>query len=496
MSASFNLITEDWIPCVTHAGEYQELSLAGLFENAHELRGIEDQNPLVVAAIYRLLLAIVHRAIDGPKGRKEWRTLWRAGKFDQRFPAYLEEWEVRFDLFSEKHPFYQTAGLRTDNLTPITKLFHEKASKHNKTLFDHRFDDDVLPISPSDATRAVLVMQQSALYGGISSKSNLGSHRNFASAPLTGKVSVFLQGKSLFQSLTMNLLIFSGDVPMPRTKNDLPIWENKNLSQTTSAIRSPEGYFDYLTWQPRHIRLIPDERGYVTNVYFTQKDILKSDTLDPLAWYKPNKKPYAFNPDRVFWRDSAPLFKFFIHSNEKRLPPLNLEQFAEVYEESECSESLLLIGLASEEGGPVLWRQEYMPIPNRIQDSPLIAPSIVEWIGYVEKVFKALSDETRWFARQLLTDGTRKADAGDVTKVVSSLGTFRYYWSRMETIFYSFLRELNEDTDINDWRSKAKWVATDAFLLTTENALGRSQRELRARAMAQIRLTRAIKKIK
>jgi len=96
MQPTFNLVTEPWIPVVTLSGQWQELSLREVLAQAHELRGITDNNPLTTVALHSLLLAILHRAIAGPKNYTE-KQLWhKQNLLDSRLENYLANWQYRF----------------------------------------------------------------------------------------------------------------------------------------------------------------------------------------------------------------------------------------------------------------------------------------------------------------------------------------------------------------------------------------------------------------
>jgi CRISPR system Cascade subunit CasA len=58
-------------------------------------------------AIHRLLLAVLHRALDGPRDTIEAVEIYEAGQLPEGpVQSYLESWEHRFDLFHPTHPFY------------------------------------------------------------------------------------------------------------------------------------------------------------------------------------------------------------------------------------------------------------------------------------------------------------------------------------------------------------------------------------------------------
>ena len=77
----FNLTREPWIPVEALDGSVFDLSTRDVLQRAHELRALADPSPLVVAALTRHLLAVLHRSYDGPRFMKEWGAIARAGAF-------------------------------------------------------------------------------------------------------------------------------------------------------------------------------------------------------------------------------------------------------------------------------------------------------------------------------------------------------------------------------------------------------------------------------
>ena len=65
---SFDLTAEPWITANDMQGRPGTYSLIELFRQVPELREVTDPNPLTTGALMRVLLAILHRAIDGPRG--------------------------------------------------------------------------------------------------------------------------------------------------------------------------------------------------------------------------------------------------------------------------------------------------------------------------------------------------------------------------------------------------------------------------------------------
>jgi len=105
MTASFDLISEPWVPCVGRDGQAVELGLQDVLVRAHELRELGGESPLVTAALHRLLLVVLHR-VFGSADYDAWYALWQAGRFDPTvLDAYFAQWRERFDLFHPARPF-------------------------------------------------------------------------------------------------------------------------------------------------------------------------------------------------------------------------------------------------------------------------------------------------------------------------------------------------------------------------------------------------------
>ncbi|MGE0451201.1 MAG: type I-E CRISPR-associated protein Cse1/CasA, partial [Vicinamibacterales bacterium] len=141
----FNLTREPWIPVEALDGRVFELSTHDALRRAHELRALADPSPLVVAALTRHLLAVLHRSYDGPRSMKEWVSIARSRRFDVTcVNDYLSRVEDRMDLFHPMRPFGQTRGLLEqfgDYVMPIDELevFRSRGGT-GRVLFRHAPD--------------------------------------------------------------------------------------------------------------------------------------------------------------------------------------------------------------------------------------------------------------------------------------------------------------------------------------------------------------------
>ena len=143
MTYTFNLIDEPWIPCLTFDGERVEFGLRDSLVQAHELRELHGDTPLETAALYRLLLAVLHR-VFGPEKRSRWKSLWARERFDKStLENYLHRPEIyrRFDLFDPEKPFYQPCKQPQDDTDDESGKKHVK--RKGKMPLEVFLDDSI-----------------------------------------------------------------------------------------------------------------------------------------------------------------------------------------------------------------------------------------------------------------------------------------------------------------------------------------------------------------
>ncbi len=260
----FNLTEEPWIPCLMlETNEPKDLSLFEVLRQAHEIKEITDDSPLVVVSLHRLLLAILHRNF-GPKSFDDWKELWRKECWDaKKLKSYFDNCKDRFNLFDEERPFYQYPVIKSSgtgeeaSFKPLEYLMQEKASGNNGTLFDHSFEANPQSFTFETAT-CYLIARQAFSFAGTGCKYPFG----FANSTLISGFSVLAIGNNLFETLALNLVRY----PHEKTfiyetdedeQMDMPFWERSKLDQATSKDAKgtiPRGYLDYLTRQSRKIK--------------------------------------------------------------------------------------------------------------------------------------------------------------------------------------------------------------------------------------------------
>ncbi|MGI5325090.1 type I-E CRISPR-associated protein Cse1/CasA [Actinomadura nitritigenes] len=269
---SFDLTSEPWLLVLRDDGTEGEVSLLDLFAQADTVRRLVGDVPTQEFAVLRLLLAVLHDAIDGPADLDAWQQLWEEG-FPVDGPdgiaAYLDRHRERFDLLHPQAPFFQTAGLRTakDELFALDRLvadvpngsqfFTMRARGAQRLSFAeaarwvvhaHAYDTSGIKTGAVGDTRA----KKGKVYPlGVGWAGNLGG--------------VFVEGANLRETLLLNLVAFDTDNLRIDALEDRPAWRRESCGPAeTGALelsRRPVGVRDLYTWQSRRVRLAYDRDG-------------------------------------------------------------------------------------------------------------------------------------------------------------------------------------------------------------------------------------------
>jgi len=505
---TFDLIESGWIPCVPLAGgRARELGIRETLLRAHELREIHDDSPLVTVSLHRLLLAVLHRAC-GPTTPEEWGRLWQADRFPEvEVNAYLEKWRDRFDLFSKTHPFYQTAGLEMERQHTVARLGTESASGNNPTLFDHTSDGLPPDCTPAEAARVLVAAQGFALGFGQSGEATIEGQEvappYSAHAPLLRGVTLWPAGRSLFETLMLNLLPFR-----PPT-GDAPAWElerphelRDRASPGGREVEPARGFLDRYTWQSRLVRLLPEEREgqvVVRWLHFTQgrseeKPPRHPYDYDPMKVYdrdeKEGDRPHPLSHHKAAWRDAHALLA--IKSDAFR--PAEVLRNAGILVsrgvlDPAVQYGLHVVGIATAPGKAgkfLLWRHDRLPVPFALLQDANLMDRLERMLAAAEGVARGLRARLRQVCEVFLSlragqPGARRPEPEDVSNLANSLDPHRPYWARVEGHFHRLLLRLSVDRDAasEDWLDAVEHEARQAFAEAC-GRLGSSPRAIRA----------------
>lgn len=505
MNETFNLVESPWIPCTLQDGTAVELSLRDVLIGSHDLRDLHGESPLVTASLHRLLLAVLHRILDGPKDWQEWEVLQRAGRWDSgQIGDYLDRWLHRFDLFDAARPFYQAADNRITEAGPVNRLILEMSHGNMGTLFDHSVEAEEPALTPGEAARALLAIQAFGLGG-------FGMGRlSHTDAPCTGGVVFLIQGRSLFETLCLNLLRYPDEtLPGRADPRDRPVWEMDDPFTPERTI--PLGYLDYLTWQNRRILFLPETvNGKVIVRHMTEAPALRLDknSLDPMQHYvgdgRGGPRPLSFREGRGLWRDSAALFQL----NAKGFrPPRAFDWLAElVYEgclDTQWSRRYLALGMSKSRAKVNFYRSERMPLPLAyLRDSHLVA-RLQQTLDMAEDVARQLWGATRTLAKVILSpeadrEQGRQPAPQDLDQLTSQWAVERHYWAQLENPFLRAMEALPKDPGsvIRGWQTTVERAAWRAFDRATEQLVHDPKRlkaVVRSRGQLAVGLSKALR---
>jgi len=495
MTFQFDLTQEAWIPAIQSDGRLIDLSLHDVLIQAHELRELGGESPMITAALYRLLLAILHRVNQGPTSMRQWGQLWKQGQWDtEKIHAYLERWQDHFDLFHPDYHFYQAKDERIKASKSVSAMMHEVASGNNATLFDHTTDNASPRLTPAQAARYLLAAQTFGL-SGLS-----GLPDKFTYGPCVGGVLFLVQGDSLFQTLALNLLPYPDQQIFQTYEGDEPSWEQADPFAKRAG---PKGYLDYLTWPNRRILLMPEampEGVRVRQMTMGPGLRMERSDRDPMMcyWSDAEKKrdmlPLRLSEARALWRDSSALFRL---NNQNYHPPRAFDWVNHLAQEGilndEQTYRYLALGMANDQAKMEFFRTERMPLHLDYLKKPQLVGDLESLLKLAEDISRQLWGASNTLARYLLmpdtADDKTKKSPPEVGKLIESWAVERSYWSQLETPFREILDRLLEERE----QAKAEWFATlretarDALDLVLDN-LDDSARSLRAAVNARGRL--------
>lgn len=466
MKNKFNLLDEPWLNVRRLDGKAERLGIRDTLARAHELRALEDASPVVLVALYRLLLAILHRAFQGPTGLPQLRRWLGETPFDMsQIETYLSEYAQRFYLFGDE-PFYQVGDLDVEP-SSVAKLAVERSSGNNKALFDHSVDERPPRLGYDEAARWLVGHQAFSLCGGVSK----GGLKNFTDAASPRGAFVMVQGRNLYETLVANLAIYPEDLET----SDATLWEQPALTHTQLKKKQQgniSGFASLYTWPSRAVRFIDDGDG-VSLMYYASGLQTTAWFQDPMLAYQKPKKAVGdnvevkFSLDRAFWRDFATLVP-----PDADLRPEVLRQAEELssYFDNDIVR-VNVLGQIARPGKPTVdaWRSEGFPLP-------LAALTNEDHRGQISKATEIASDVADALRTAGYVMATELADRERAADIRDSLPLLNPYWADLERHFTTFLTDLAQSTNAEDayltWRDTVTATAWKAFNLAASSVKG------------------------
>ncbi|AFD28163.1 type I-E CRISPR-associated protein Cse1/CasA [Deinococcus gobiensis] len=509
---TFNLLHEPWIPVrPVGGGPIREVGLRELLLRARDLSCIDDPSPLVTVALLRLSLALLHRALAGPRNAEETARWFLNGFPAEKLEAYFAEWEEGFDLFHPERPFWQVRDLTPDleggkYRSHWTRLGTEVGSANTSPLFNvaarpggERTD----ALTPAEAARR-LVEGQTFLLGGLI--------KRFTTAAKAAPVATFAlsaaQGRDLHETLCLNLPVYAAQ------GRDRAVWEREPLTvqfmrelYEDEATETPLGWADRYTWPARSVRLVPEVDdagvvrvtaiGFAAGVPFVGAPEGEGAAIDPMVTLRPPadpKKPEYFplklRREQLLWRDLSALLpdphveyatkirgkgggQTATFSERTGRPPAILTGARELLREAGRSQTLGLsvTGLLSDQGKAFAYRQETYTLPEAfVTDEAGFADHIHNALSGAKAVADGLRGATRKLAAEVLSrGGEREPHKDDLADLVQTLPGLGAYWAALEHPFRVLLADLDTpDTALTDWRGAVTREARRAWGLNLQ----------------------------
>ena len=410
MPLNFDLINKPWIPVVHLSdGRTEEVGLRDALIHAHEYRAVRDPLPTAEFGLYRVLTALM-LDIFQPKNKTALGRLMGGKRFDaEPVDAYSTEWAGRFDLFSAKYPFLQTAGMVGEAAKPLAGLLPPIPSGTNAAHFYHAQEDE-FGVSPAAAARLLTTMAPFMTAGGAGLAPSLNG------APPWYALIV---GETLFETLCSNAYVLDRQT----LALGKPAWrEDKSVVPGERCLRADllEGW----TWRSRRIQLVPGGPGrcsltgqdspvLVQRMKFiagASCDFTNGGWRDPAVPYKiDDKGSKVMRPTegKEVWRDTAPLALLDARSYTRgdakiqfRRPQI-IEQWAQMIQERYIEPGplrLKLYGMRTDLKMKVFeWHAELMALPCDLVLQDQFATRVqaeMERAGSVEYALKRAVQKT------------------------------------------------------------------------------------------------------
>ena len=489
---TFSLITEPWIPLIGIDGNRQEASLQETLLDPHRWRRLDGANPIETLSLYRLLLAICHRAI-GPSADP--RTALLSEWPRPTVKAYLDQWSNHFDLLHPETPFLQVKALATAKLTPSpwTRLAQDRASGAARMIWDHSIDDRPEP-QPLAAIARLLVAHLQFTPGGLVKAMRTSAVRG----PACSLLLMLPLGDRLQETLALNLLTQTKQ----RYQQDLPTWERQSLS--LQELQNPqdvvlEGPAHRYTFLSRSILLLPDKDRISTLLYAeglkTSED--NSPDADPMGATivgKKGKIPLLLSEQKSFWRD----FQALNGSNGSTAAAVvsHALRVLEGEDENRCFE-VLAGGMLCDQAKILFWKLEQRQLSPLVLRRQALITASDRALELAEEAGSEFNKSVYGLCKVWLQRGGEKdPDPKDVRNLQGSIQAGALFWGALEPAFWVFIQRLGDTGDsvacLSEWRDQlrlalaAAWghatrsIGVDSRALAAAGALEYRQRKILA----------------
>ncbi|QAY64106.1 type I-E CRISPR-associated protein Cse1/CasA [Xylanimonas allomyrinae] len=427
----FNLVDEPWIPVLSTQGRASEVSLREVFHRARDVVTLTGELPTQSVALLRLLLAVLHRAVEGPVRLEDWaevRDRWDETVED--VDSYLDDWHDRFWMQHPAQPFMQVPDLRTakDEVFGLERIVCDGPG--TSTFLTTRVGAALQTASWPEAARWLVHVHAydvSGIHSGAVGDPRVKGGKGYGiGTGWAGQIgALHLVGDDLRETLLLNLLVPGAAGMEVDAGADLPVWERPPLGVlpegwhpddgADQAYRRPRGPVDLYTWPTRRIRLegTPERATGVVNAQGDRATPHNRFTVEPMT----------------AWRHSDPQTKKFGHDTYM---PLKHERSRAAWRGLEAL--LPRTSHPAKDGGPVRRRPPALAEwAAQLGTAELVGPGLLRWravgieYGSNESVYDEIVADELALPAALFTDhelAQLAVDAVDAAeKAVFALGS-------------------------------------------------------------------------
>lgn len=471
-----------------------ELSLRDALSHADSLATVEGRTPGETVAMIEYLLALCFASGTFPATNREWFD-WVVHERDLSAAAQWlsDQPDDDWDLFHPEAPLGQNIQLAphmADFGTGPAQLVIEHAGDYSQH-FDHRHLVHGAPLSAAEAFRALLTQHVYGLAGRarLSGKETLGpAVTNLATGRLQSRVRVVATGRTLGETLRLNLSPHSGD---PGQFNQS--WTTGKIHRRGFDRKPPpravQGPADLHSALGRSILLRPKETPdgvVVDRVLIGAGELLELEDdlhLQDAVWntaLNGQTKPLWPSPTRALWRDAHALYSAARNAARGMYPRLRSLPVPE--DETEVPYQLHVVGLIANKTLPITWTEGSYPYrrdrADRLYRASRRGSDIAEYIA-------RHLNRAAWVAAQIVYPNPKPSDqAGQVARFDARWE----FWPAAADPFYVLLSETaagaSETDCLLEYAALLESSARD-FLAHRLDSLPRSSQSNRARALAE-----------
>lgn len=296
---SYNLVDEEFLPCLFLDGTFKKLNLRDFYEQAHQVRDVCVDAPINRFALIRFLVALTS-SIYQIENKSDLGDLIDEELFDIKvFDKYMSLHKNSFDLFDDKNPFYQDISLDSldsDRLSKrLKKVFFISRPQKDSSVFNKTFDEHDNTMYWDDFVINLIRFQTISLMsprgsGPVSEYTQMISPYYFIDEPLFQ-----IQGNNMFITISSQIV--------PSSKHDRPTWEFEDKDPWNNS-EKPLEYRQYYTLNRSKIRIKDFDDHGVRSVYCIGKEIYKESGVlfkeykDPMV----SSQKMRYSCDKAFWR--------------------------------------------------------------------------------------------------------------------------------------------------------------------------------------------------